>query len=380
MFSRLYLHIPWCTAKCAYCSFNSKTGSAADLDETATLLLREMELTARLYQASQPLSSIYFGGGTPSLLQPEQVGRLIEQSRRLWQHDQNIEITLEANPGTLTPDTLAGFRRAGVNRLSLGVQSFDDAALRQLGRLHSADQARKAVQSALTSGFDSIGLDLICGLPEQTLADWHQQLDQALELAPDHISVYNLTIEEGTPFHRQYPPGSPKLPDDDTTAAMLELADELLVRAGFEHYELANYARPGKRSSHNCGYWQRDGYLGLGPSAHSFLQSGWGLRFCNPPDHRNWAASIRAGTPAHQDITQLSREDARSEAIFLGLRQSDGVRLDRFEELFGEKLEDIYHHQLERLQKAGLLQRESGRLRLTRKGMLLSNQVFVMFI
>lgn len=380
MFSRLYLHIPWCVAKCGYCAFTSRQGTAQDLADTTELLLMEMELAARRFQAEAPLLSLYLGGGTPSLLTPEQVERLIDRSRRLWGHDSALEITLEANPGTVSQSALNGFRQAGVSRLSLGVQSFDDAVLGLLGRAHGADQARQAVESARSAGFGSVGLDLICALPGQSQADWRRQLCQAIKLEPDHLSIYNLSIEDDTPFSRRYPPGTTELPDDDTVAAMLELADTVLVAAGFEHYELANYARPGKRSAHNSGYWQRNGYLGLGPSAHSFLHDGWGVRFCNQSEYALWAASIRSGQYLPQQMTRLTRDGARSEAIFLGLRLSDGICFDQFERQFGERLELVWRDQLLRLQKAGLLWLETGRMGLTSKGMLLSNQVFVEFV
>lgn len=380
MFSRLYLHIPWCLAKCGYCAFTSRKGTAQELADTTELLLLEMELAAGRFQAESPLSSLYLGGGTPSLLTPGQVERLITRSRQLWGHDPAIEITLEANPGTVSRATLAGFCQAGVNRLSLGVQSFSDDTLVLLGRMHCAQQARDAVASARAAGFGSVGLDLICGLPGQTPTDWQQQLDEAVTLEADHLSIYNLTIEDGTSFSHLYPFDSPDLPDDDCAATMLECADRLLTTAGFEHYELANYAKPGKRSGHNCGYWRRDGYLGLGPSAHSFIRDGWGVRFCNPSEYESWAAAIRGKRPAMQDLSRLTREEARAETIFLGLRLSEGICFDRFEQQFGERLEIVCRDQLLKLQKAGLLDCGPERVALTRKGMLLSNQVFVEFV
>lgn len=379
MFSRLYLHIPWCVAKCGYCAFSSRQGTAADLDATVELLLAEMELAAHRFPAAGPLASLYLGGGTPSLLTPEQVERLVQRSRLLWGHEPFIEITLEANPGTVSFPSLAGFRRAGVTRLSLGAQSFDDDDLALLGRVHRSAETVQAVAWSRETGFDSLGLDLICGLPGQTPTAWRRQLETACGLAPDHLSIYNLTIEEETPFSLCYPEGN-GLPDDDLTADMLEEADGILAAAGFEHYELANYARPGKRSQHNCGYWLRDGYLGLGPSAHSFLRDGWGMRFCNPPHHDAWADSIRAGCWAGGETIRLSREEARAETIFLGLRLACGISLERFEQVFGERLELVWREQIQRLEQGGLLRCENDCLHLTRKGMLLSNRVFVEFL
>lgn len=380
MFSRLYIHIPWCLSKCGYCAFSSRPLEPERLEQTCNLLLREIELAASWHPHNQPLRSLYFGGGTPSLLAPEQVSRLIEHSRKLFGHTSSIEITLEANPGTVNLASLCSYRQAGVTRLSLGAQSFNDLMLQALGRRHTAAETRSAFRLAQQAGFSSIGLDLICGLPQQTEADWQSDLEEALALQPDHFSVYGLTIEEGTPFASRYPDGSAELPDDDQSATMLETADQLLTAAGYEHYEIANFARPGYRSEHNCGYWQRDGYLGIGPGAHSFLQQGNGLRWGNQSSFEDWADALQHNRPAAVEQHQLSREEALSETIFLGLRMADGIRLDRFAEQFGERLEQCFAREIEQLQLAGLITCTTETIALTKQGMLLSNQVFVRFL
>lgn len=379
MFSRLYLHIPWCLSKCGYCAFTSRPVAGHDLDETCTLLIREMELAAATWPGNQPLQSVYFGGGTPSLLTPLQLESLLQVSRHLFGHAPAIEITLEANPGTVSLETLTGYRAAGVTRLSLGIQSFDDRTLSCLGRVHTADQGRAAFRAARRAGFSSIGIDLICGLPGQTAQMWRRELDQACSLQPDHLSVYGLTVEEGTPFAICYPDGA-GLPDDDLGAAMLEQADTTLTAAGYDHYEIANFARPGCRSQHNCGYWQRDGYLGVGPGAHSFLRSGWGIRRSNLNVHEDWAEAVGNSRLAATELQELTREDALSENIFLGLRMADGISLDGFAEQFGERLEQRFAAEIVQLEHAGLLTCTPDRIALTRRGMLLSNQVFVRFV
>lgn len=379
MFSRLYLHIPWCKAKCGYCAFHSHPVAGHDLHQTCTLLVQEMELAATTFPGNQPLRSIYLGGGTPSLLTPHQVETLLQTSRRCFGHAADPEITLEANPGTVSLDSLCGYYQAGVTRLSLGMQSFNDRMLQLLGRVHTADQGRTAFKLARQAGFSSIGLDLICGLPEQTVAAWQQELQEALALQPDHLSIYGLTVEEETPFAAQYPKGK-GLPDDDQTATMLEQADTVLTQLGYEHYEIANFARPGCRSQHNSGYWQRDGYLGAGPGAHSFLQQGWGVRWGNQTGFEDWAASLKSGTLPHQQHQHLTRADALAEAIFLGLRMADGINLDRFDEQFGERLEQHFAPAIKQLQEADLLTCSPDQLSLTKRGMLLSNQVLVRFI
>ncbi len=380
MFSRLYLHIPWCLAKCHYCAFNSRPLEPDRLNQTCSLLIREMELTAKAYPGNQPLRSLYLGGGTPSLLSPDQVSSLITRSRELFGHDSGIEITLEANPGTVSSSSLTGYRQSGVTRLSLGVQSFNDRMLTSLGRVHTVAESRTALQWAREAGFNSIGLDLICGLPNQSDTDWQHDLTEAVTLQPDHLSIYGLTIEEGTVFADRYPVDSKEVADDDQAAAMMEEADRLLSRCGYEHYEIANFARPGYRSQHNCGYWQRDGYLGIGPGAHSFLRRGWGVRWGNNADYAIWQTGIQAGTLAPIDQQELTRDDALSEAIFLGLRMADGILLDSFAEQFGERLEHRFADEIRQLQQAGLLICTPDRISLTGRGMLLSNQVFVRFI
>lgn len=380
MFSRLYLHIPWCLSKCHYCAFNSRPLEAEKLDQTCSLLIREMELAVEAYPGNQPLASLYLGGGTPSLLKPEQVNRLISCSQKLFGHDPAIEITLEANPGTVSQDSLSGYRQAGITRLSLGAQSFNDQALEHLGRIHTAAEIHSAFSMARSAGLNSIGLDLICGLPGQSETAWQQDLAEAEALKPDHLSVYGLTIEEGTPFARRYPEASEALPGDDLVATMLEDADRLLTAAGYEHYEIANFARPGCRSRHNCGYWHRDGYLGVGPGAHSFLQQGWGIRWGNRHDYAAWEASVQAGILTTDNRQVLTRDEALSETIFLGLRMTEGILPDRFEEEFGERLEQRFSKELRQLQQAGLLTCTPERICLTLRGMLLSNQVFVQFI
>lgn len=338
-----------------------------------------MELAAERY-AGGPLASVYLGGGTPSLLTPHQVQSLLQHSEQLWGRQPTCEVTLEANPGTVTPDSLAGYRQAGVNRLSLGVQCLDDRTLQLLERPHSAAQAREAYAETRRAGFNNISLDLICGLPYQSAEDWQHQLQQVIELAPEHLSIYSLSIEDGTPFSLYYGDHSPELPDDDQAAAMLELADQLLTAAGYEHYEIANYARPGCRSQHNSGYWQRDGYLGLGPSAHSLLLEGWGLRCSNPSDHQQWAAQIAAGQLAQHDLEQLTRQQALSEQLFLGLRMADGISPDACREQYGAEAWQPHDRAIAQLLQQGLLQERNGRMALTSRGMLLSNQVFVRFL
>ena len=377
MFNRLYIHVPFCQKKCHYCAFVSKPPENNELLEYPLLLRRELQFHA---DEAGPLESIYFGGGTPSLLQPEQVARLLAEIADKVLIRKDAEITLEANPGTVDLLSLKAFNDAGVNRISLGVQSFDDNFLTCLGRIHTAEQSRQAFQAARQAGFTSISIDLIHSLPGQSLDQWRTELQQAVALKPEHISIYGLTVEAGTPFARKYPADSPELADEDLSADMLECTDEFLPRYGFEHYEIANYARPGYRSQHNSGYWQRDGYLGLGVAAHSFLRERHGVRFCNPDNLEEYRQGVLSGQLVRVEEQRLTEGEAMAEFMFLGLRLAEGISYRAFEREFGRSLNAVYGTAAADLAKLGLLALRGERLALTQRGMLLSNQVFMEFV
>lgn len=377
MFSRLYIHVPFCVKKCHYCAFVSKTPAKNELAEYPALLMRELQLHGKSFK---PVDSIYFGGGTPTLLQPQQIAGMLDEIARHTGIRSGAEITLEANPGTVDDISLKAFRNAGITRISLGIQSFDDGFLKRLGRIHTADQSRQAFLDTRKAGFDNISIDLIHSLPGQTLDQWRSELQHALELCPEHLSIYGLTVEEGTPFARIYPADSPELTDDDLSADMFELADKLLTAAGFEHYEIASYARPGCRSQHNSGYWQRDGYLGLGVAAHSFLREGYGVRFSNPGNLDDYRQGVVSGEPARVDEHQLTQGEAMAEFMFLGLRLAEGVKLRSFENEFGCSLESVYGSIAGDLVRLGLVTDHEDVLSLTLRGMLLSNRAFSSFL
>jgi oxygen-independent coproporphyrinogen-3 oxidase len=376
MFTRLYLHIPFCLRKCGYCAFNSQELLDTDLNGYVALLLEEMQLVPAAIPQQHQIDSIYFGGGTPSLLSSEQVALIIKQAAQIFGLSPNAEITLEANPGTVDHARLAAFRSAGINRLSLGVQSFDDNFLECLGRLHNADQAVKAFEEARKAGFENIGIDLMYALPSQNIIQWQTDLRQALTLSPEHFSIYGLTVEEGTPFSQRYHYDSPERADDDLSADMFEMTEDLLTAAGYEHYEIANYARSGYRSRHNSGYWLRDGYLGLGVGAHSFFNDGNGVRLCNVSSLNEYRDSLAAGRLPRLDIQCLTRDEAMEEFMFLGLRLADGVSLDEFERTFDCSYRSVYGTVIDEFVSLGLLLCHNNNMCLSRRGMLLSNQVF----
>jgi oxygen-independent coproporphyrinogen-3 oxidase len=376
--SSLYIHIPYCVRKCSYCDFNSSECQDISIDNYVPLLLEELTSIAGRFRVG-PARTLFFGGGTPSLLSPRQVATVVETARDRYDLEKGAEVTLEANPGTVTPESLEGYLAAGVNRLSIGVQSFDERQLELLGRIHSAEEARAAARMAREAGFGRVGIDLIHSLPGQSLRDWEEELRAAIALGPDHISAYGLSVENGTPLAARVAAGELDLPDEDTAAAMFELTAKVLGEAGIEQYEISNFARPGCRSRHNSVYWQRGNYLGFGAGAHSFLrEERYGARWANPPLVADYADSVRHGGPPEAAI--LTRREAMEEFFFLGLRLLDGVNLDRFASEFGADAQDEFPGTIEKLSTAGMLLLEGNILRLTQKGLILSNRVLSEFV
>jgi oxygen-independent coproporphyrinogen-3 oxidase len=374
----IYIHIPFCIRKCSYCDFNSFEGSVSLDNGYVELLLKELELCAKTLEKTE-VPTLYFGGGTPSLLTPEQISTLIEAVADKFPLQKNVEITLEANPGTVSAESLDGYLAAGVNRLSIGVQSLDDRQLSLLGRIHTADQARQAVEMSRSAGFENIGIDLIHSLPGQTLEEWQSTLCQAIAMKPQHISAYGLSVEEGTPFARMKADGVLPLPEEELTADMFELTSATLRSGGYEHYEISNFSLPGYRSRHNQVYWERKSYLGLGAGAHSFSTvPAHGCRWENPPLLKEYEAAVRSGEMPDQ--SPLTQQDAMSEFMFLGLRKLDGFDSADFADQFGMSLEEAFPDAVIRACKNGLLLSEGTNLKLSAKGLLLANIVMSEFV
>ena len=315
------------------------------------------------------------------MLNPRLVERIIEAAGRLFCLEADAEITIEANPGTLTREKLASYHLAGVNRLSLGMQSFSDDMLLRLGRVHSAREGLDAFESARDAGFANVGIDLIHSLPGEDLATWLADLDQAVLLRPEHISAYGLAIEEGTPFHAMDTRGELALPSEETAAVMFESTSDLLRQAGYEHYEISNYALPGFRSRHNQVYWQRGSYLGFGAGAHSFLTSPpASLRWNNPDSPEDYMQTLADGILPGEELSTVTKREAMAETLFLGLRMLEGVDPEQFREEFGVTLQEAYPAEFPGLLADGLLELQKGRVRLSRRGLILANQVFLKFI
>lgn len=375
----LYLHIPFCARKCPYCDFfSTDRHSPALLAEYVELLLKQLELAAAAGTWSGPLTTIFFGGGTPSLLTPHQVGRILQAAAARFDFAAGIEISLEANPGTLSPQSLAGYRAAGVNRLSLGAQSLDDQALAQLGRIHSAAEIRQAVAWSRAAGFTNLGLDLIYARPGQSPADLKRELVAFLALEPEHLSCYGLSVEEETPFHALQRQGGLALPDEQSYARQFTLLHDGLDAAGFHHYEISNYARPGRECRHNLGYWRRRGCLALGAGAHAFDPAGWGRRLAVPGDLATYRQALEMGRDPLVDLECFDRAGAMAETLYLGLRSAEGVDDRDFTVRFGESLGE---HFAPAIARAGShLHLENGRWTFDLSGWLIFDHLILPFL
>jgi oxygen-independent coproporphyrinogen III oxidase len=369
----IYVHIPFCIQKCGYCDFNAYLYREDTVHAYVAALRREiMHAAAARPWEGYGTPSVYFGGGTPSTLAPEDLTSLLHVIRTRFALQADAEVTVEADPGTIDLAGLEALRAGGFNRLSIGVQAFDDGLLRQLDRLHSAADARRVLAWARWAGFMDLNLDLMFGLPGQGFADWEESLQEAIAFAPSHLSVYGLTIEERTPFYRRQQRRQLVLPDEEAQAAMFERADRLLTAAGYLHYEISNYALPGWRSRHNLHYWRHGEYLGFGAGAHAYLN---GYRWENErlPSRYMHAIAERgcaAGAPEFID-----RDRRLHEGLMVGLRLREGIDLEAFARDYGVHLETTYAEPIRELMQGDYVQVAYGRLRLTDRGRLLADTV-----
>ncbi|MCH7812026.1 MAG: radical SAM family heme chaperone HemW [Chloroflexi bacterium] len=381
----LYVHIPFCTAKCGYCDFNSYAGQEHQIPAYTDALVKEAELW-RSAAAGRPIATVFFGGGTPSLMPLADLRSIMDALHNAYAFAPGAEVTLESNPGSLDEAYARGLIDLGFNRLSIGVQSFHDDELRALERLHSAEEARRAYRAARAAGIDNINLDLIYGLPEQPIERWQESVEEALALAPEHLSLYALTVEEGTPLAHSVARGRTPAPDPDAQADQYEWTQDRLAATGYEHYEISNWSRPGRRCLHNLTYWESREYLALGAGAHSYLD---GVRFANAALPTQYLAlveeswrELQAGdgkTSMRQIVSgeTITPALAMADALILGLRLIDGVGIDEFGARFGVDPLAELGEQLRPSLENGLLEIAGNRLRLTVRGRLLANEVFV---
>ena len=370
----LYIHIPFCRSRCSYCDFATGLYESGLAGRYVRALCAE--ISGSTVEAA-PIDTIYFGGGTPSLLDGAQLNQILLAVRDKFDADPASEITLEINPGSITVERLREFRGLGINRASFGAQTFDDPELAKLGRSHTAADARRTFRDLRAAGFDNVSFDLIAGLPGQTLAGWQRNVDEALELAPEHLSFYLLEIHSGTPLAQHIARGLQPVPDEDLAAVMYEWMLERASSAGYEHYEISNLCRPGFQSRHNTKYWTGAPYFGFGCSAHSY--DGARQRWSNHRDMLKYVESVEHGFSPISEKQILTEGDVRAEALFLGLRLMRGVNLRQYREAFGVDLLAEHAIELERFQAAGLVELNED-LRLTRNGALLSNEVFSAFV
>jgi putative oxygen-independent coproporphyrinogen III oxidase len=364
------VHLPFCVERCGYCSFNTAPYTAGGLDRFLTALIRECDLAAAApWAPGITLDTLFLGGGTPSLLDAPQMAEVLGHLGTRLGLESGAEVTVECNPDDVGRERLAGYRRAGVTRISLGVQGLDDAVLTRLDRRHSAGQARCAFTAAREAGFDNVSVDLIYGLPGLDLATWTATVREVIAWGPDHLSAYALTLDEGSLWHAA---GIGGLPTDETVTAQYWTLARLAAEAGFEHYEISNYARPGFRSRHNQRYWRWQEYLGLGPGACGFLGR---VRYGNVKPVERYSALVEAGRLPLQSHEELTERQALAEQLILGLRTSDGIPAERLAERCALE-QDRLHEILDAWRERGLLTERDGRARLTDAGFLLSDSLF----
>lgn len=384
----LYVHIPFCVKKCAYCDFLSWNADTDVRQKYVETLIREIRLTGERYQDYRVIT-IFFGGGTPSILSAEQIETIFCALRENFQIEENAEITIEANPGTVTKEKAKAWKRAGINRVSIGLQSVENSELKMLGRIHTYEEFLETYQLLREEGFSNLNVDLISAIPGQSVESWERTLRVAAELSPEHISAYSLIVEEGTPFYEWYGEENketvdhsggterPPLPDEESERRIYEETEEILKEYGYFRYEISNYAKEGYECRHNIGYWRRAEYLGLGLGASSLIEN---RRFQNLSDYEAYQNAVQTGALLYMEEERLTTEDEMEEFMFLGLRMAAGICRSDFQKKFGKTVEEVYGEVILTLEKQGLLNCEEDRIFLTARGVDISNYVFEQFL
>lgn len=391
----LYIHIPYCRTRCPYCDFNTYAVKEAPERDYLKGLFAELETYHRLgWHRNDRVDTLYVGGGTPSLFSPKGLESLLHEIDRRWPIDPDGERTLEANPGSIDLDRLRAYRQSGWNRLSLGIQSFHDKNLEFLGRSHSAREGVEAISLSRKGGFEDLSIDLIFGLPDQTVEGWLQEIDQAIGFGPTHLSTYNLTLEEKTPFDTWHKRGDFKLPPESVQTEMLMAGRARIKEAGFEAYEISNFAKPGFHSRHNSNYWSGGDYLGIGAGAHSFSRMGnlspnptsqgeaskegpFGSRWWNIGNPQIYLRKAKEGTRPIEGEERLTKEEAIEEFLLTRLRLQEGLSLDDFQIRFGTRAREDLEARIKPLQQKDYLVAPSHTIRLTEKGIPLMNEIIL---
>ena len=372
----LYIHIPFCVKKCAYCDFLSWSGDKEQRVDYVRALEQEI-LSYKNFAEDYQVTTLYFGGGTPSVLEGELLERIMEAIRRTFQIEEKAEVTLEMNPGTALKEELELYKKLGINRLSMGIQSVKNENLKLLGRIHTYEDFLESYCMAREAGFDNLSGDLISSLPGQTLAEWKEELKILMETPLEHVSVYQLIIEEGTEFYKKYGECEELLPDEETSREIYLWTGKYLKSRGFEQYEISNYAREGKQSAHNLRYWERKDYLGLGLGGASMIRN---MRMSNTRDWDKYMAYCRDPGKIREEVEVLEESGQMEEFMFLGLRKTRGISKKEFRRTFGKDIDLVYEKTLEKYLKNGMLQESGDRIFLSEEGILLSNQVFADFL
>ena len=386
MKSGIYLHIPFCKSRCSYCDFATDVYRNDDVVERyVSAIIKEISnfkfqisnSEDQKPKTSNQIETIYFGGGTPSLLSPKQLEKILNSIHKKFSVEANSEITMEMNPATMTLETVKEYRSLGVNRASFGAQTFDDTELKRLGRKHTADDVRETIKLLREADFDNVSFDLIAGLPRQTLKDWNKNLTEALKLMPEHLSLYLLEIHEGTPLAEQIRSGRQPQPDEDLSAEMYEMMIDKTSAKGYAQYEISNFSLPNFESKHNSKYWLCEPVFAFGVSAHSFDGQN---RWANERDTNQYVSLIENDKSPIAEINELDKKQLSAEFAFLRLRLAKGLNLEEYERNFGINLREEMREDLASLSDAGLIKFNENYLKLTRQGMLYSNEVFALFV
>ena len=372
----LYIHIPFCRQKCLYCDFPSWAGKEGQMQDYVDALTKEIQNRGKAHK-EKTVVSVFFGGGTPTTLAIPMLEQLMQAVFENWNIAEGAEITTEANPGTLGKEMAVALKKMGFNRLSMGVQAWQNRLLKDLGRIHTIEAFQENYQAVREAGFENVNTDLMFALPNQTMADWQETVKSIVALKPEHISAYSLIIEEGTPFFDRYEKGELEPAAEDLDREMYHWAVDFLKEKGYEQYEISNFAKADRQSRHNRIYWQAEEYLGMGLGSHSYME---GERFHNIYDLQEYIKANGDASLLKEDIEIISEEDALAEFMFLGLRLMEGVSFERFRERFGQEMKNIYGSQIEELVKDGLLEKDEIGIRLTRRGVDISNIVFEKFL